>query len=458
MGQTRDLAQFIVDTTYNDLPAEVVDRMRLYVLDNLACGVAGSDRPEPRMVADFAQAAKASPDCSVFGGSWQTSASLAALVNGVAIGALEADHGYLPGSCHPGAAVFPAAVALGEREELGGKSFLTALVVGYEALCRIGLAATRSVEDVRGFHGPGTNAAFGAAAAVSNLLGLDAGATAHALGIAGSHGGSLLEFKLEGAMTKRLHVGRGSQMGLEAALFASMGMSGPTTVLEGAHGFLNAYAVGPKPDEITDCLGREWRMLDLLTRPFACHGSFHGAVHAVDRFRRRHKPDPRKIRSIAIKTSEATITKHGEKRPTTVMGMQYSLPFTLATALARDVGDPRIFCEDAVGDATIRRLAEQVQLTGIPVSAPHGGYQDPYAEIDLIIDGEQHHVVADGYVGHPGTPMQWTDAVEKFRRFAETVVGTQAVALTVDRVASLEEAGGLTALLADLRRSPEGGA
>ena len=457
MGQTRDLAEFIVGTTYSDLPAAVVDRMRLYVLDNLACGVAGADRPEPRMVADFAQEAKASAECSVFGGSWQTSASLATLVNGVAIGAMEADHGYLPGSCHPGAAVFPAAAALGEREALGGKAFLTALVIGYEALCRIGLAATRSVEDVRGFHGPGTNAAFGSAAAASKLLGFEDATAAHALGIAGSHGGSLLEFKLEGAMTKRLHVGRGSQMGLEAALFASMGMTGPTTVLEGDHGFLNAYSVAAKPDEVTNGLGREWRMLDLLTRPFACHGSFHGAVQAVDRFRRRHEPDPKKIRSIAVTTSEATLAKHGEKRPTTVMGMQYSLPFTIAAAFARDVGDPRTFCEDTVGDAVIRRLAERVQLKGIPASSPHGGYQDPYAEIDVVLDGEQHHVVSDGYVGHPDTPMQWAGAVEKFGRFAEPVIGAQAVTRAVALVASLEEVDSLTPLFAD-RRTSRGGA
>lgn len=456
MGQTRDLAQFIVDTTYSDLPAAVVDRMRLYVLDNLACGVAGADRPEPRMVGDFALAAKASAECSVFGCSWQTSASLATLVNGVAIGALEADHGYLPGSCHPGAAVFPAAAALGERESLGGKAFVTALVIGYEALCRIGLAATRSVEDVRGFHGPGTNAAFGAAAAASKVLGLDAVMTANALGIAGSHGGSLLEFRREGAMTKRLHVGRGSQMGLEAALFASMGMTGPTTVLEGAHGFLNAYSVAAKPEEITNDLGREWRMLDLLTRPFACHGSFHGAVQAVGRFRRQHKPDPKKIRSIAVTTSEATLAKHGEKRPTTVVGMQYSLPFTIAAALARDVGDPRIFCEDTVGDPVIRQLAEQVQLKGIPASSPCGGYQDPYAEIDIVADGEAHHLVADGYVGHPDTPMQWTDAVEKFGRFAEPVIGAQAVNRSVAQIASLEEVDSVTAIFAGLRTSGGG--
>ena len=68
-------------------------------------------------------------------------------------------------------------------------------------------------------------------------------------------------------MTKRLHVGRGAQMGLEAALFASMGMTGPATVLEGTHGFLNAYSDGPKPDEITKGLGREWRMLGIADAP-----------------------------------------------------------------------------------------------------------------------------------------------------------------------------------------------
>ena len=450
MNETKQLAQFVADTSYADLPSAVLDRMRLYVLDVLACGLAGARRPEPTAVAAFAESARATGGCFVFGVPWTTSPSLATLANGTAIGALEADHGFLPGSCHPGAAVFPAALATAQTRSSDGRSFLTALVLGYEALCRIGLGATRSVEDERGFHGPGTNAAFGGAAAASKLLGLDQTGTVHALGIAGSHGGGLLEFREEGAMTKRLHVGRGSQMGLESALFAERGITGPSTVLEGRHGFYNAYSASPKPEELVKDLGREWRTMGLLVRPFPCHGSFHGVAQALDQFRREQAPKIEAITSLSIITSEATIARHGDQSPTSVMGMQYSLPFSAAVALARDIGDPREITEATVEDPAIRALAARIQLIGIPAGAGAGQYQSPHAEIDLALAGERHHLVVDGYRGHPSTPLTWDDIVDKLRRFAGPMLGDAGVQALVERVESLpdlDDVNGLVELL-----------
>ena len=148
------------------------------------------------------------------------------------IGGFETDHAYIRGSCHPSACAFPAALAVAERDHLDGKTFLASVALGYEVACRVGAAATRAVEDTAGFHGPGTNAPFGGAAAAAKALGLDSEGVVNALGVAGSHAGGLLEFAREGAMTKRLHVGRGAQTGLESALLAAQGFTGPSTVLE----------------------------------------------------------------------------------------------------------------------------------------------------------------------------------------------------------------------------------
>ena len=190
------------------------------------------------IVGDLARESAPTGPCSVFGQPWRTSPSYAALVNGTMIGGFETDHAFGPGSSHPSAGVFPAVLAMAERNHLDGETLLVSVVLGYEVTCRVGRAATRAVEDQAGFHGPGTNAAFGAAAGAGKALGLDAGQLVNALGIAGSHAGGLLEFAKEGAMTKRIHPGRGAQMGLECALLASKGFTGPSTVLEGDQGFL----------------------------------------------------------------------------------------------------------------------------------------------------------------------------------------------------------------------------
>src|SRR5690606_1705517 len=148
---------------------------------------------------------------------------------------------------------------------------LAAVALGYEALCRVGAAATRAVEDERGFHGPGTNAPFGGAFGAGRALGLSADQMLHAAGIAASHGAGILEFAREGAMTKRLHIGRGSQLGLESALLAQHGFTGPTTGIEGDHGFLRVYSPSPQPERLLEDLGERWLLFDMSLKSYPCH-------------------------------------------------------------------------------------------------------------------------------------------------------------------------------------------
>src|SRR5204863_8570019 len=204
-------------------------KARIYLLDNLAAGFVGSVQPWSLIVASLARDLGGSGGASVFNHAWQADVSRATLVNGVMMGAFEAEHiGHV---AHPSATVFPAALALAERDHRDGQAYLAALVLGYEVVCRIGEAQTRAVEAERGFHNPGVNGAFGAAAAVGKLLGLDEEHLTWALGIAGSRACGLVEFVHEGAMTKRMHPGRAAQLGLESALLARVGFTGPTNVL-----------------------------------------------------------------------------------------------------------------------------------------------------------------------------------------------------------------------------------
>jgi 2-methylcitrate dehydratase PrpD len=155
--------------------------------------------------------------------------------------------------CHPltgthaSGTVLPALLALAERDHAGGKDFLVALVVGAEVSARLARTAV-ALESERGFHNPGVLGPLAAAAAVGNLRRLKLETIVNALGIAGSSSGGLLEFAWAGADTKRIHEGRASQLGLESALLAEAGLTGPATVLEGRYGLFNAFfpARGPE--------------------------------------------------------------------------------------------------------------------------------------------------------------------------------------------------------------------
>ncbi|MCH9037742.1 MAG: MmgE/PrpD family protein, partial [Chloroflexi bacterium] len=289
MNETRDLARFASELDYDHIPPQVIQAAKGYILDCLGCGLAATSLPWSLMVAELARESGAPGPCTLLGLPWRTSAPYATLVNGTMIGGFETDHVYSPASCHPGASVFPALLAIAEREHLSGRHFLTALVAGYEVVCRIGQAATRAVEDVAGFHGPATNGPFGAAAAVARALMLDPEQTASALGIAASSAGGLLEFSLDGSMIKRLHMGRASQLGLESALLAQKGFTGPHTILEGSRGFLRVFSPDPHPERLLEGLGKSYVMESALQiKSYPCHIRAHPFVDALVRFKARH--------------------------------------------------------------------------------------------------------------------------------------------------------------------------
>jgi 2-methylcitrate dehydratase PrpD len=217
MHETRTLAQFVVQTQFTDLPPSLIDECKIAVLDTFAAGFVGTLQPWAQRVIELVRVLGGTPEASVLlHQAWQTDISRAALANGALIGAFECEP--LTGS-HASGTVFPAVLAVCEREHCDGKAFLTALATGFEVSARIARTAV-GLESVRGFHNPGTQGPFGAAVAVGKLYNCDQETLVSAMGLAGSCSAGLLEFAWSGADTKRLHLGRASQLGLESALLA----------------------------------------------------------------------------------------------------------------------------------------------------------------------------------------------------------------------------------------------
>jgi 2-methylcitrate dehydratase PrpD len=446
MNDTKQLAQWVIDTDYDGLPPEVIEATRVYILDDLASGFAGARLPWTRIVSDLALESNTG-SCSIFGSPRTTSPSSAALINGVAIGGFETDHPFSRGSCHPSGAVFPAVLATGETAHIDGKAFLAAVATGYEAVCRVSLAATRAVEDVRGFHGPGTNAPIGGAIGAGKALGFDAATMVNAIGIAVSHGSGLLEFHHEGAMTKRLHLGRGSQLGVESALLAQRGFTGPSTALEGEHGFLNVYSPGPKPEELLAQLGTEYRMLGITIKAFPCHVSFHAVIDALVRFKQTHPLDPETITGIEVVSKDRMMSDRFQGRTvTTLMGAQYSMPWSCALTLCHDTADPATWSEESLGDKLVARLATEIRLRNEAPSNPNG-----LAEVILEHDGRRDTIVATDWKGAPTNPATFEDMAQKFRRYAANVLTPAQIEELIERIAKVETEKDVAALAALIR-------
>jgi 2-methylcitrate dehydratase PrpD len=444
VNETRTLARFVVETRFADLPRGLVDNCKIAVLDALGAGFVGAVQPWAQRIVGVVRELGGAPEASVIHQDWRTDVSRAAFANGVLIGAFECEP--LTGS-HASGTVLPAALAASQREHFDGAQFLTALAVGFEVSARLARTAV-GLETVRGFHNPGTQGPFGAAAAVGRLYGLDAERLTSALGIAGSSSAGLLEFAWSGGDTKRLHLGRASQLGLESALLARGGVRGPATVLEGRSGYFNAFSTSTRLEKLLEGLGTQWAIEPPWLKSYATHVTHQAVVEAIQDLKREHPLDPRRITRVVIRSAPRIMEeRHTARSPVDVLGGQYSLPFTAAVALTRDLSDPLVYNDAAVGDPVVRELAQRIEL----VPFEEGSHDVPGvwpAEVLIECGAESHVRHTRPYKGSPPNPFTWDEACEKFRRYTGSVVGAPRATAIIDAVASLER----TADLADVAR------
>ena len=449
MNETRMLARFVAETTFADLPGRLVENLKITVLDTFGAALVGTRQPWAQRIVAVGRALGGAPEASVIHEGWRTDIARAAFANGVLIGAFECEP--LTGS-HASGTVLPAALAVCELERLAGVELLTALAVGFEVSARIARTAV-GLETVRGFHNPGTQGPFGAAAAVGKLYGFDAERLTDALGIAGSSSAGLLEFAWSGGDTKRLHLGRAAQLGLEAALLARAGVRGPATVLEGRSGYFTAFSTPPKLDRLVDGLGVEWAIEPPSLKSYATHVTQQAVVQAIQELKRDHPLDPRAITRVVITGAPRIMEeRHAGREPGDVLGGQYSLPFTTAVALTRDMADPLVYDLEAVRDPIVRDLARRIEL--VPdAGAAHETPGFWPAEIVVECGGRRHAVRTRPHKGSPANPFTWEEAGEKFRRYAASILDPSRVEAIVGAVDRLERTPDLSGLVRILVRT-----
>src|SRR5262249_25866344 len=211
--QTRGIAAFVAGLTYEQIPAEVIARIKLLILDSLGCAMFGTGLPWSRILLTTLAGLDTTTACAVWGTGRRLSAPHAALVNGTLVQSFELDDVHRAGVLHVGAVTLPALVAVAElRPGMTGRDFLRAALAGYEIGPRVGLCM--GPEHIgQGWHSGATVGVFAAAAGAAAGLRLSADQTVHALGIAGTQAAGLIAAQY-GAMVKRMHAGRAAQSGL----------------------------------------------------------------------------------------------------------------------------------------------------------------------------------------------------------------------------------------------------
>jgi 2-methylcitrate dehydratase PrpD len=455
-GATRTLARYAVKLRFRDIPPEVIARAKDCLLDTLTVCLYGSTKPWSQNVVQFVRELGLSGRSTVIGNHGRAPAHLAVLANGTMAHAFELDNVRQPGAgVHPGATAFLPALAIAEAERADGKAFLTAFVAACEVMSRIGVAAGNSLEK-RGFHAPGLTGTFGAAVAAGRLLGLNEKQMVHALGIAGSYCGGLMEFSRsqDGAMIKRLHLGKAAEGGVMAASLARRGFAGPESVLEGELGFCRAFSDAPNLSRLTYRLGKEFESLNICIKRYACHINAHAPIEALEVLRRENTFDPEDIREITIAGIEKLVTHHAIYQPEDLMSAQYSIPFCVALSLYHNPKNPASFAEKRIRDKKILALTRKVRLS-VDSEIEEKGW-DRAARVTLALkDGRNLSTLVVHFKGTPRNPMSQTELEEKARNLTRNILPENklhSLVRTVRRVETLQDMSTLTSILSQRER------
>ncbi len=435
---SRQLAAYAAGLRHDDIPPAVRERARACIIDTLACCVHGAGLPWSAATAAYARRYGGAGPCTLFGApDTRVLAPAAALANGAAAHAFEQDSLRFPGAgVHPGAVLVPALAAACQETGADGRRALTAFVAACEVLFRIGAASHHSSEKL-GFHAPGLTGPYGAAIAAGLLRGLDADGLSRALGIAGSLSAGLLAFTKadNGAMVKRLHLGRAAEAGLVAAGLAAEGYEGPDTILDGRYGFLDTYCRDGEAALLTSGLGSTWETLNICFKRYPCHVTAQAPIQALRGLMAAHGFGGADVASVALGCSEKIVSHHDIRAPADIMAAQYSVPFCLALAHFRDPEDPAAFDDGALHDSAIRRACERISLTavaGLPTAWS--------ARLSVRLhDGRTLDTLADGFLGLPAQPMSREDMRRRFLLRTGARLDAQAAGDWLRRLENLED-------------------
>jgi 2-methylcitrate dehydratase PrpD len=454
MGLTQEIAGYVAKTRYRDIPSDVVQLARGFILDGLGVALAGSTDECSRIVQAQIRRMGGRAECSVLGTALRAPAAKAALANGVAAHAMDYDDTQLSTSkeavygllTHPTTPVLAAALAIGERERVGGDALLLAYILGVEVECRIA-DAIHPRHYQSGFHSTATVGGLGAAVAAGKILRLKEEALRRALGIAASMAAGLRENF--GTMTKPLHAGRAAENGVTAALLARDGFTAATNILEAPRGFFNAMAGGYDESKISGRLGKPYFMKEpgISIKPYPSGSLSHPAQDLILDLAKEHDLRPADIERIEVGTNSNVPNALIYPMPKNALEGKFSIPFCMAIGVIERKAGIAQFQDRKVRDRKVVEMMKRVTLY-VDDELEKLGYDKVRSRIRIKLkDGRVIEGRADVARGHPEKPMSWAELGDKFRDCAARVLPRKNAEQTIQSVARIEKLKSLRPLL-----------
>jgi 2-methylcitrate dehydratase len=413
---TYTMARFTHDLKYEDLPAEVIDLVKRYVLDSVGCAFGGSRTEDVEIMINFFNDMGGKNESTVFHSRQKLPMINACLVNSLMIRALDYNDIYWEQDPSHPSDIIPAALTPAEVLHKTGKELITAIVLAYEWEQRLCEFAIPGIRERKWHHATLTQ--FASPLVAGKILGLSEEELVHAVGISASHNhtlGAVTAGKL--TMMKNTVDPMATQAGLFAALLAQRGYEGPEHVMDGKEGLVDTFGGHFDLNILTDGLGESFRITRCSMKAFPTEALTHSPMSAVIKIMKQHHIKRNEIVKVNIRTvarAADILSDPSKYDPQTRETADHSLPYCIAATIVDGSVTPESFSDQKIFDPELRSFLNKIKVVADPA------YEKTFPELKkagvaiILENGTVHELELDYPLGDYREPMDDDTLMTKF--------------------------------------------
>jgi aconitate decarboxylase len=410
------LAAHVAAVRFDRLPEPAIAAAKIWILDTLGVGIAGSSAAGMDAIRAAAKAWGEGKEATAWGTSQRVPAPTAAFVNGTQVHNQEFDCLHEGGVVHAMATLLPALLGMAEREgRVSGRELIAGVVAGIDIAANLGLAATAGFR----FFRPATAGGFGAVAGLSVIAGLDAERTADAFGLQYGQTSGTMQPHAEGNVLLPMQIGFNAQSAIRSVGFAASGVAGPRDILEGRYGYFPLFEGSWDLQRIWSGLGRDWRVCEMSHKPWPAGRATHGGIEGLLALRKQHgfrAGDVRRVRVIVPPLTHRLVARPDQPAPNAFYA-RLCMPFIGAKALLTGT----VGIEHCRGEALTDKATHELALR---IVTEMNGNSDPNALAPQRVEvtlrtGEILRWTCETMLANPARPLTREQHLQKFLRCLE---------------------------------------
>ncbi len=421
---TARIAQWACDLSYDHLTPDAIDAAKRFLYDTVGCALGGYQVHDCQIFLDHYRALGQPGDCTVVGAGEKMNPVAASMLNALMTRAMDYNDIYWKQDPSHPSDLAAAPLAIAEWKHMTGKDLILGLVLGWDVTMRLCHIAVPGIRE-RGWH-HATLMAYATPVVAGKMLGLNPEQMQHAIGICSCHRftlGCAVAGKL--TMMKNTVSPMATRDGVEAALLAQGGYTGPEGVIEGKEGMEHCLGEGWDYSWLTDNLGDRWMISDCGMKSFPIEALMHSPVSSTLAIVKEHNlstDDIQEIRIESIARAADILSDPAKYEPESKESADHSLPYCIAAAVTDRMVTPKQFKDDRLWDETLRAQMKKVKV--VANEEFERAFPAKQCTRVTITTADGRELVNEREIpkGDPRDPMTIEELDEKFTALSEPIM------------------------------------